>query len=210
MKTKFYFRLANLLSSALLLSALFFMVSPYFPALTYSIVRSETQTFEKNENPVPTTLPVNFRGREVSKKTTVEFVPGISTSKQKILTIPQIGVNGEIHEGDNTDLLKLGIWHLPWTGSPDKGGNTVLVAHRFLKTSGPDTFYFLDKLKVGDRFTLTWEGIVYNYSVTKSFVVPPTSIEIESPTAIPTLTLYTCTPLWSSTDRLVIRAELVN
>ena len=37
-------------------------------------------------------------------------------------------------------------------------------------------------------------------------VVEKTAVEIESPTEDDILTLYTCTPLWSSSKRLVVQA----
>ncbi|HZM63945.1 MAG TPA: sortase, partial [Candidatus Saccharimonadales bacterium] len=55
---------------------------------------------------------------------------------------------------------------------------------------------------------LYWEQTKYHYKVQEVFVVKPTAVEVESATDEDVLTLYTCTPLWSGRDRLVIRAVL--
>lgn len=129
--------------------------------------------------------------------------------QQNTLVIPQIGVDSPIVEGIGPDVLSGGLWRRPHTSTPDKGGNTVITGHRFLYSSGPKTFYNLDKVKIGDKFFLFWEGKEYDYEVVDVFVVEPDQIEIEDNTDEPLLTLYTCTPLWSATQRLVIRARLI-
>ncbi len=205
---KFFERIINYLSIIVIILATYFILSPFIPSFSYAFVRPDSESFEKkqvNQNAKPNLL----RGEERRDISVMSFTPSISNEKNK-LTIEKIGVDGEIHEGDNQNLLKLGIWHLPWTSSPEKGGNTVIVAHRFLKTSGPETFYFLDKIVSGDKIRLKWQGTTYEYEVYETKVVPPQALEIEAATLEPILTLYTCTPLWSSKDRLVVRAKLLD
>lgn len=128
--------------------------------------------------------------------------------EENTLVIPDIDVNAAIVEGETSKALELGIWHRPKTSTPDKGGNTVLAGHRFLYTSGPRTFYHLDKLSVGDRVVVYWHKVRYEYIVDSVVVASPLAIEIEQPTSQPTLTLYTCTPLFTVDKRLVVRAHL--
>jgi LPXTG-site transpeptidase (sortase) family protein len=125
------------------------------------------------------------------------------------LVIKKIGVDGIVHEGKNASTLTKGVWHRPGTGTPEDGGNTVLVAHRFLYTSGSNTFYNLDKMAEGDRVTLYWGGKKYRYEVQSVGVVAATDLYIEAPTREPTLTLYTCTPLFTARYRLVVTARLI-
>lgn len=129
--------------------------------------------------------------------------------KENTLVIPKIGVDTQIHEGESISTLNKGIWHRPKTSSPDLGGNTVLAGHRYLYTEGPNTFYNLDKLVVGDKIIIFWKGKEYDYEIVETKVVPPTAIEIEDNTKDPLLTIYTCTPLFTSTDRLVVLAKLL-
>lgn len=134
--------------------------------------------------------------------------PAKPIPKENRLVLPTIRLDEEIHEGANFSTLKKGLWRRPHTSTPDKGGNTVIVGHRF--TYGdPSVFYHLDKIKQGDRFPLYWQGREYVYQVDTITVVSPLDLEVEKNTAKPMLTLYTCTPLWSAKQRLVIRAGLV-
>jgi LPXTG-site transpeptidase (sortase) family protein len=124
------------------------------------------------------------------------------------LVIPSIQVNGEIFDG-NEEALDKGIWHRPGTSTPDRGGNSVFVAHRFLFVDGPNTFYHLDKVQVGEKFAIFWEGREYDYEVFSIDVVNPEDIEIEEDTKEAIVTLYTCTPLWTSSQRLVVKGRLI-
>lgn len=121
------------------------------------------------------------------------------------LVIPGAGINEPIITGDETALNE-GIWLVPKTSTPDQGGNTVLAGHRFLYTNA--LFYNLDKTAVGDIVALFWKDREYNYEVTSVTVVSPSAIEILNPSDEPQLTMYTCTPLWTSKNRLVVKAKL--
>lgn len=125
------------------------------------------------------------------------------------LVLPTITLDEPIVVGNDPNNVHRGVWHRPQTSTPDKGGNTVLVGHRF-SYSSPATFYHLDKLEVGDTFAIWWEGKEYVYEVFQTVVVNPSAIEIEANTTEPIATLYTCTPVWTAENRLVIKANLVN
>ena len=116
-----------------------------------------------------------------------------------------LGMEETINEGNSIATLRKGVWRLPHTSTPDKGGNTVLVGHRFTY-SGQAVFYHLDKVKQGDRITIVWKGKLYSYEVKTIKVVPPTEVSVEANTKEPMLTIYTCTPLLTAKDRLVIQA----
>ncbi|MEA3356907.1 MAG: class E sortase, partial [Patescibacteria group bacterium] len=126
------------------------------------------------------------------------------------LVIPCIGVDALIAEGETGDALDRGVWHRPRTGSPDSGGNMVLTAHRF-KYLPPNnlTFYHLDKIRKSDKVIVYWNEIEYDYVVTEVFIVDPDRVDIEDESVSPVLTLYTCTPLWTADQRLVVIAEPV-
>lgn len=126
------------------------------------------------------------------------------------LVVPGIQVNEEVLEGAEIDVLwNGGVWRRPKTSTPDQGGNTVMVAHRF-SYSDPSTFFHLDKVQQNDVFAVWWEGKEYLYEVFEVSEVPATAIEIEANTDEPILTLYTCTPVWTAVNRLVVKANLVN
>lgn len=126
-----------------------------------------------------------------------------------VLVIPSIGVNAEIHEGEDAQTLNLGVWRRPRSSSPVKGGNTVLTGHRYQRVFGSNTFYLLNKLQVDDQFLVFWDGVEYDYRITEISIVDPSHVEIEQQTSEPIITLYTCTPLWTAKDRIVIKAKLI-
>lgn len=135
------------------------------------------------------------------KKDTVNQVP-----QDNRLMIQKIGLNVPINEGQNISALNTGSWRRPNTSSPNKDGNTVIVGHRFTYR-GNDMFYHLDKVKQGDNIRIWWEGKKYDYTVRAISEVGPEKTEVEAPTEIKQLTLYTCTPLWSAKNRLVVVAK---
>lgn len=134
--------------------------------------------------------------------------PDKQKSENKLI-IPSMLLNRPILEGRDTyAILNKGIWRWPDGSAPDRGGNTTLIGHRFTYTNPRGAFYFLNKVRIGDEIGITWSGKMYQYKVAAIKVVPPTDVGILDATAKPTLTLYTCTPLWSPKDRLVVTARL--
>lgn len=126
------------------------------------------------------------------------------------LLIPAIQLKQEVLEGQNIDVIANGnTWHRPESSTPDAGGNTVIVGHRW-SYANDSTFYHLDKMKQGDKFSVYWDKEEYVYEVFETKVVPATALEIEAPTDDARLTLYTCTPLWTAKDRLVVVSKLIS
>ena len=124
------------------------------------------------------------------------------------LIIPAITLDQPVYDGTNMyATLAKGIWRYPLGSTPDKGGNTVLLGHRFTYTNPRGVFYFLNKVQNGDELGVIWNDTTYRYRVTETLIVPPSQTSILAQTAAPTLTVYTCTPLWWPHDRLVIIAH---
>lgn len=124
------------------------------------------------------------------------------------LIIPSMQLSKPVYEGTRASTVHKGVWRRPNTSAPDRGGNTVLVGHRFTY-SDPAVFYHLDKVKVGDSIALYWNKKKYLYKVEETKVVSPDAVEVEKNTKQPRLTLYSCTPLWSTRSRLVVIAKPV-
>lgn len=125
------------------------------------------------------------------------------------LVIPRLRLDKPINEGADASTLNRGIWHEPTGSAPDKGSNTVLSGHRWLYNDPTSAvFYNLDKVRTDDKIIAVWNKRIYVYRVTDIKTVPPTAVEIEDPSTDNHLTLYTCTPLWTATDRLVIVSTL--
>jgi LPXTG-site transpeptidase (sortase) family protein len=64
----------------------------------------------------------------------------------------------------------------------------------------------LDKLNIDDLIIVYYEGVEYDYKVSEVFIVEPEDLHVEEDLGYHVLTLYTCTPLWTSSKRLVVRA----
>jgi LPXTG-site transpeptidase (sortase) family protein len=125
--------------------------------------------------------------------------------------IPSMLLDQPIYEGsvrNQYQTLNKGIWRWPASSTPDQGGNTVLIGHRFTYTNPRGVFYFLNKVKMGDEIGVIWANKSYIYRVARISQVSPHDTSIENNTPQPELTLFTCTPLWLPKNRLVIVADL--
>lgn len=143
---------------------------------------------------------------EPQKLDTPEDRAAISRDLDHVV-IPKINLDEKIWFGDNEKLINKGVWHIPRSSTPDKGSNTVLAGHRFTYKD-PAVFYHLDKVSPGDPVIMVYDGKLYNYKVTETKIVNPEDVYIEDPSDDKRLTLYTCHPLWSIKQRLVIVANL--
>lgn len=129
------------------------------------------------------------------------------------IIIPTIGVN--IHYGtDGVRSLDEGAWwRYPDRGSPEKGGNFIIAAHRFSIQPTPQQtvikspFYHIDAVHSGDKILIDYNGTRYAYQVYETKQVAPSAIEIEAPTTTPRLTVYSCTLDGSSDGRVVLFAK---
>ena len=148
---------------------------------------------------------------EIHRKTKPQTAPTQVAVQPNHVIIPVMLLDQPVLEGPvkNTySILAKGIWHWPNSSTPDKGGNTVLIGHRFTYTQPKGVFYYLNKLQPGDEIGLFWNNKQYTYKVTSSSEVPPNDTAIEDNTPDARLTLFTCTPLWLPKDRLVVVAAL--
>jgi LPXTG-site transpeptidase (sortase) family protein len=136
----------------------------------------------------------------------------VATSDQpNSVIIPSMLLDQPILEGpvsQTYQILDRGIWRWPTGSTPDKGGNTVLIGHRFTYTNPRGIFYYLNKVAMGDEIGVFWNNKEYLYQVVSISQVNPNDTAIEDHTSNPELTLFTCTPLWLPKDRLVIIADL--
>ncbi|WP_242087057.1 class C sortase [Microbacterium lacticum] len=126
------------------------------------------------------------------------------------LKIPAIDVDLPVYHGTSDDVLAKGVGHLEGTSLPVGGVDThaVLTAHRGLASA--TLFNDLDKLKIGDRFTIEVAGAVLTYQIIETQVVEPSDTKTLVPRAGQDLvTLVTCTPLGINSHRILVTAERV-
>jgi LPXTG-site transpeptidase (sortase) family protein len=125
------------------------------------------------------------------------------------LLIPSIDVEGIVVEGISSDNMNRGFWHFPSSEYPGEKGNCVIIGHRFeYLPPAKNTFYNLDKVNIGDSIVIKESEDIFTYIVTNIEVVEKNDISILKDTSDYRLTLVTCTPLWTSKQRLVITAKM--
>lgn len=134
--------------------------------------------------------------------------PSETIPDENTIVIPRLRMQQPILDGPDFGTLAKGLWHRPQTATPDQPGNTVIVGHRFTYTEPNGPFYHLDKVQQGDKIIVYWNQKKHVYTVEKTFVVPAAAVEVEEQTGGPRLTLYTCTPLLTAKDRLVVQANI--
>lgn len=122
------------------------------------------------------------------------------------ITINKIKVELPIFHGTDAKTLNRGVGHIEGSSLPIGGKSThsVLSAHRGLPSS--TLFSDLNKLEVGDTFTITVLNETLTYQVDKISVVKPNEIsnlKIEENKDY--VSLVTCTPYGINTHRLIVR-----
>ena len=121
--------------------------------------------------------------------------------------IPRLRLDEPILDGTSPYLINKGIWRRPNTSTPAHGSNTVLVGHRFTY-SGASILYNLDKMELDDDILVVWDHKLYLYKVEAIQTVKASEVSVEDPSADDRVTIYTCTPLWSVKNRLVVTGGL--
>jgi len=144
--------------------------------------------------------------RPSSEAPTTTPLPGSAYAE---LRIPSIGLTFIVVEGTAYADLKKGPGHYTKTSDPwDETGRVGIAGHR---TTYLHPFFDLDKVAVGDRIVLRTEFGTFTYRVTRNFVIPEAgSGRVLTQTVRPTLVLTTCNPKYSSSQRLIVTANLVS
>lgn len=130
------------------------------------------------------------------------------------IIIPAMGTDTIVVEGTSNKALNTGAGHYPNTPLPGEPGNVAIAGHR---TTYGKPFSNLEILKQGDHVILETPFAKHTYEVVGGFeghqnpwVVAANdwSVAEQAPESI--LTLTTCHPRGSDSQRLVARAKLIN
>jgi sortase A len=109
-------------------------------------------------------------------------------------------------EGTGASALRAGAGHYPNTPLPGEEGNVAVAGHR---TTYGKPFANLDRLAVGDQIVLETPIGRHVYRVSRPpFVVANSDFTVISQTPGHTLTLTTCHPKGSASQRLVVKADM--
>jgi len=212
--------ISYMLMAAAVVLFIYLVFLPYYPGWKYALVDKKQMPASQSRD----LEAVRHKVTQVKKEMQTEKGSGNKETGQKEpvkapenkagnrVIIPKIGVNAPIVEAETAEAgLARGAWRLPESSTPPEGGNTVITGHRF-KYLPPNnlTFYLFHELKSGDIASIIWQGKEYYYRIQKTKVVPKTQVSITDPTEEPRLTLFTCHPIFSQKERLVVIGELVD
>ena len=129
------------------------------------------------------------------------------------IQIPRIHIDTIVVQGTSSQALAAGAGHYPQTPLPcSKTGNVAIAGHR---TMNGHPFQDLPSLQAGDTITLVTPFDKCVYTVIPAFdqhsnpwVTSPNDWTVIAQTTQPMLTLTTCTPEGTATQRYVVRAML--
>lgn len=193
-------------------------VTTYFAQQANQGLAVEAQThFEEveiTEVPyVPTTVPGEVPEPVVANapppSLLVEAPPELSQPFAiiRIPTIDRLKDGWTVVEGTSVKNLRNGAGHMPLTPLPGQPGNAVISGHR---TTYGAPFHELDTLNPGDLIEVETALGVHTYAVSETVIVSPRDVWVTEPREGAWLTLTTCNPKFSSRQRLVVFAELVD
>ena len=166
-------------------------------------------------------------GSAVNESDTVLVDPtaNLNVGSEPKVIIPKINVNirtvydvTSLEDGPVQEGLKRGVVHykLPGANSlPGQVGNSVILGHSSNDIFDPGDYKFafvlLEKLQAGDVFYAHYEGTRYIYRVTEKKIIKPSDIStLQVKTDKPLMTLVTCTPLGTATNRLLVTGEQIS
>ena len=162
----------------------------------------ELESSSSSELPAPAgrSLPTTVNG--LHKRPAVDLGDPLGQ-----LSIPAIGAEWVFVSGISADELRLGPGHFPDTPLPGEQGNMALAGHR---TTHGAPFSRIDEIDPGDEIILTTPTGEHRYiSVGTAIVGPADYSEISTQWAtIPTLSLVSCHPKYSTRQRIVVHAVL--
>ena len=126
------------------------------------------------------------------------------------IAIKKLGVELPIYHTISAEVLNIACGHLEGSSLPVGGESThcVLSAHRGLPHA--KLFTELDKMELGDTFTLTILDRTFTYQVDQIKVVRPDEIDdIQIAEGKDYCTLLTCTPYGINSHRLLVRGTRI-
>jgi sortase A len=126
------------------------------------------------------------------------------------IDIPTIDCTLPIYHGTDETVLQSGAGHIEGSSLPVGGESThcVILAHRGLPSA--KLFSALDKVTVGDTFTLNTLNEVLTYEVDQIKIVLPEEVDdLRIVDGKDYCTLVTCTPYGVNTHRLLVRGHRV-
>lgn len=126
------------------------------------------------------------------------------------LSIPKLNVELPLYHGVSPEVLNIACGHLEGSSLPvgGEGTHSILSAHRGLPHAR--LFTDLDKMELGDTFTITILNKTLTYQVDQIKVVNPDNLkDVRIVSDEDYCTLLTCTPYGINTHRLLVRGTRI-
>lgn len=137
------------------------------------------------------------------------------------IIVPKVGINAPIVANVDparadayNQVLKTAVAHASTSFTPDKDGTVYLFSHStnydwFVKDLNA-VFYLLKNLDKGDTIVVFYKGVRYTYILKEKKIVSPKDVSYLVPTTgKKSLILQTCWPPGSTTERLLLFADMV-
>ncbi len=165
--------------------------------------------------------PFMTPSRSVSSTSIIIDPNSAAAGPDPVIIIPKINVEvpviydiDTIEEDAVQEGLERGTVHYFNTANPGENGNGVIFGHSSsnILNSGKYKFAFvlLRKLEKDDLFYLDSDGVRYVYRVYDKTIVPPNDVSVLYRNDRPsTMTLITCDPPGTNTNRLVVIGEQI-
>lgn len=215
---------SRLFALALIALSLGGIAGPLTPAIrlesAYWINRVSASVFQSkavaNAKSLPKSVPVVFNPLKTEDGASIDPV-----NTDFSLIIPKVGINTSVipavnptDPGEYLEALKKGVAHASTSYFPDEDGTVYLFSHStnydWFVSDLNAVFYLLKNLTEGDLIVVYYKGRQYTYRLREKRVVAPTDVSYLIPQkGTKTLILQTCWPPGSTTERLLLFADLV-
>ena len=126
-------------------------------------------------------------------------MPGAVGVRAPRIYVPRLGLASRVYQG-----IDRGPAWWPITGRPGGGDTIAIAGHR---TTHSRPFYYLERLRPGDRIFVSWDGETTTYRVTGNRVLSARNMHIADARGYEVLLLSACTPRGSARQRLVVYAR---
>jgi LPXTG-site transpeptidase (sortase) family protein len=168
--------------------------------------------------------------KPLPKSVPVVFTPLLDNSGNEIIPsdmnfsiiVPKIGINAAVipavdptNPASYDEALQTGVAHASTSFFPNENGAVYLFSHStnyewFVKDLNA-VFYLMKNLEAGDLVILIYKGTRYTYAITEQRIVAPDDISYLAPIeGKKMLILQTCWPPGSTTERLLVLADLID
>jgi sortase A len=123
------------------------------------------------------------------------------------ISVPRMGLDMVLVNGTDHDTLTKGPGRDARTAMPGEGKLVYIAGHR---TTYSAPFSHIDKLRKGDRVTLTVPYATLTYSITGHKIVTASDLSVLKSRGYEQLALQACHPRFFATHRYIAYAKLVS